>query len=105
VVKLTTHTASVKGSEAEIGFEGTSAIVVGPFLPSGGRADVCLDGKLDRTIDIYPDEDHQKNGEAVWHAFGLKNAKHAVRLVTRGEPYGGSKGSDVAIKELVVFQP
>ncbi len=33
---------------------------------------------LDRTVDVYPDEDHRKNGEAVWHAFGLKNGKLVV---------------------------
>jgi hypothetical protein len=104
-VKLVTKTAHAKGAEAEITFDGTGAILVGPFIPTGGRADVYLDGKLDRIVDSYPDEDHQKNGEAVWHAFGLKSGKHTVKLVTRGEPINGSKGSDISLEELVVFRP
>lgn len=97
-------TASVKGAEASIAFEGTGAIVTGSYLPTGGKADVYLDGKLDRTVDAYPDENNVKNGEAVWHAFGLKSGKHALRLVVLGEPYGESKGSDIAIDDLIVFR-
>lgn len=103
-LKLTTKKANEKGAEAEIVFEGTGAIVTGAYLPTGGRADVFLDGKLDRGVDVYPDEDKIKNGEAVWHAFGLKNGKHTVRLVVRGEPYPDSKGSDIAVDDLVVFR-
>lgn len=99
-----TKTASEKDAEATITFEGTGVIVVGPYLPTGGKAEVYLDGKLHRTVDVYPDEDRPKGGEAVWHAFGLKKGEHTVRVVVLGEPYPGSKGSDIAIDELVVFQ-
>ena len=37
-------------------------------------------------------------------AFGLKNAKHTVRLVVLGEPYAGSPGAAVAIDNLVVYR-
>jgi hypothetical protein len=97
--------ASEKGAEASITFEGTGAMVVGPYLPTGGKADVYLDGKLHRTIDVYPDEEARKGGESVWHAFGLKPGKHTVRLAVRGEPYPGSKGSEIAIEDFVVFRP
>jgi hypothetical protein len=96
--------SSAKGAEASITFEGTGAIVVGPYLPNGGKADVYLDGKLDRTVDVYPDEDRIKHGEAVWHAFGLKPGKHTVRVVVRGEPYPGSKGAEIQIEDLVIFR-
>ena len=93
-----------KGAEATIEFEGTGAIVVGPYLPKGGVADVYLDGKLHKTIDVYPDENSAKGDESVWHAFRLRNRKHTLRLVVRGEPYGESQGSDIAIHDLVVFR-
>jgi hypothetical protein len=96
--------SSEKGAELSIAFEGTGAVLVGPYLPAGGKADVYLDGKLDRTVDVYPDEDGQKGGESVWHAFGLKNAKHTVRLVVRGEPYPGSKGAEIGIDGVIVFR-
>jgi hypothetical protein len=97
-------TSAEKGSEATIEFEGTGAVIVGPYLPTGGKAEVWLDGKLDRTIDVYSDEEAQKRGESVWHAFGLKNGKHTVRLVVLGEPYPGSKGSEVAVEDLIAFR-
>ena len=96
--------AATKSAEAAIDFEGTGAIIVGPYLPSGGTADVYLDGKLHRTVDVYPDEKARKNGESVWHVFKLKPGKHSVRLSVRGEPYAGSTGSDIGIQDLVVFR-
>jgi hypothetical protein len=102
--KESARTAAEKGAEASITFTGTGAIVVGPYLPTGGKADVYLDGKLDRTVDVYPDEDSAKGGESVWHKFALRDGRHEIRLVVRGEPYPGSRGTDVAVKDLVVFR-
>jgi hypothetical protein len=99
-----TRVSGENGAEVSFGFDGTGAILVGPYLPTGGKADVFLDGKLDRTIDVYPDENSAKGGESVWHAFRLKNGKHTVRMVIRGEPYPGSKGSDVGVDEFVIFR-
>jgi hypothetical protein len=96
--------SSVKGAEASISFQGTGAIVTGFYMPSGGKADVYLDGRLDRTVDVYPDENSFKGGEAVWHSFGLKNTNHTVKLAVRGETYPGSSGSDISISDLVVFR-
>jgi hypothetical protein len=98
------RTASVKGAEAGVTFTGTGAIVVGPYLPTGGKADVYLDGKLHRTVDANSDEKASKGGEAVWHAFGLKAGEHTVRIVVRGEPAWDGPGADIAIEDLVVFQ-
>ena len=96
--------AAEKGAEASIEFEGTGAILVGPYLPDGGTADVYLDGKLDRTVDVFPDEKARKGGESVWHAFRLKPGKHTLRIVVRGEPYVGATGANIAIEDLVVFR-
>ncbi|MCX6630016.1 MAG: ADP-ribosylglycohydrolase family protein, partial [Candidatus Solibacter sp.] len=97
-------TSAAKGTEASVTFDGTGAILVGPLLPTGGKADIYLDGKLDRTVDVYPDEESAKSGEALWHAFGLKAGPHALRVVVRGEPYPGSKGADIQIDDIVIFR-
>lgn len=93
-----------KGAEAAITFQGTGAILVGPYLPDGGVADVYLDGELQSAVDVYSDEEEGKSGEAVWHAFRLEDRKHDLRIVIRGEPYADSKGSVVVIEALVVFE-
>ena len=96
--------SSQKGSEATVDFEGTGAILTGPYLPTGGKADVYLDGELHKTVDTFPDESNRKYGEAVWHAFGLRNGRHTIRVVVLGEPYPGSQGSDITLEDLIVFR-
>ena len=49
-------------------------------------------------------ENNAKAGEAVWHAVGLKPGKHTVRMVVTGEPYSGSKGSEVSLDDIIVFR-
>jgi hypothetical protein len=98
------RTASERGAEATVSFQGTGAIVTGPYLPNGGKLEVYLDGKLDRTADVYSDEKNSKTGEAVWHGFGLKKGTHSVRVVVLGEPYPGSSGSVVTLDDVVVFR-
>ena len=100
----TTRTAVDKGAEASIDFSGTGAIVVGPYYVEGGKADVYLDGKLDRTVDVASDEKDGRSNESVWHAFGLKSGPHHIRVVVRGEPYGNYAGTTVGITGLVVFR-
>jgi hypothetical protein len=106
--KGTTRIAADKDAEASVRFEGTGAILAGPFLVAGGKADIYLDGALSRTVDVYPDEEKDRFNEAVWHGFGLKKGEHVLRVVVRGEPYtsnyGSSKGSQIGIDDLIVFR-
>jgi hypothetical protein len=99
-----TKLASEKGASAEISFEGTGFIVVGPYLPGGGTADVFLDGAPAGSIDVYPDENARKGEESVWHVFGLKNGRHSAKIILKGERFGESKGTSLGISDLVVFR-
>ncbi|UCG86566.1 MAG: ADP-ribosylglycohydrolase family protein [Gemmatimonadota bacterium] len=97
------------GAEASIELRGTGAIIAGSYMPSGGKADIYLDGELHRTVDVYSDEDATKSHESVWHAFGLQDGEHRLRVVVRGEQYVGtdgdqSSGTDVSLSYLVVFR-
>jgi hypothetical protein len=98
-----------RGAEVSVSFRGTGAILVGWYLPAGGLADVFLDGEPAGTIDVYPDEEDVKLDEAVWHAFGLADREHELRLVVRGEPYVESpeirsRGTEICLTSLVVFR-
>jgi hypothetical protein len=93
-----------KDSEVSFSFEGTGAIIVGTYLPSGGRYDAYIDGKLDRTLDAYSDERGDRAGESIWHGCGLKNGPHTVKLVVRGETYPGSTGTAVTVTDALLFR-
>ena len=97
-------TSSQKGAEALIEFEGTGAIITASFMPTGGQADIYLDGELTGTVDAYPDEDSFKRSHALWHDYYLEDGKHTLRVVVRGEPYQDSAGSDIQLWDLVVFR-
>ena len=107
--EFTSVTSDAKGAEVTVSFEGTGALLVGWYLQTGGLADVYLDGEPVGTVDTYPDENDIKFGEAVWHAFGLEDGEHELRLVVRGEPYVeslgvGSEGAEICLTDLVVFR-
>ncbi len=95
--------ASAKGASAEVEFEGTGFILVGPYIPAGGKADVFVDGQFAATIDSNSDEDATKNGESLYHDFSLKSGRHTVKLVVRGEPVAWASGMSVEVDGLVVF--
>jgi hypothetical protein len=99
-----TRVSAERGAEASISFEGSGAIIAGPCLTSGGKLEVCLDGKLDRTLDLFADERNNRPGEAGWPGFGLKPGQHTLRVVVLDETYPGSTGADVSIEELIVFR-
>lgn len=92
------------GDRGEIAIEGTGVILVGPYLPDGGKAEIYLNGELDATVDVYSDEVHPKGGESIWHRFGLAPGRHEVKIVVLGEPGPGSAGNRVVVQDLVVFR-
>jgi hypothetical protein len=100
----TSNFSSTRGAEASINFSGTGAAITGILLPTGGQAEVYLDGKHSRTIDVYSDESDLKARESIWHEFGLDNTHHELRIVVAGEPFGDSQGTDISITGLLVFE-
>lgn len=91
-----------RGAVAEVSFEGSGAILAGPYSIRGGTADIYVDGKLQHTVDAY--ETLNWACESLWHDFKLKRGKHSLRVVVRGEPSEGSQGSDFGVVGLVVFR-
>ena len=52
----------------------------------------------------YPDEPQAKSNESIWHALGLENERHELRIVVLGESFGASTGADISITSLLVFE-
>jgi len=96
--------ATTKGAETTVTFTGTGAILAGTYTNAGGKADVYLDGQFQRTVDAYHEGRGDRLGESIWHVFSLKPGQHSVRLVVRGEPFPGSSGSEVILRDLIVFE-
>jgi ADP-ribosylglycohydrolase len=92
------------GAEASIDFEGTGALICGPYIGAGGTADVYVDGQLDRAIDVWPDDGRRKSMDDVWHRFDLPSGKHTLRLVVRGERFRESTGTEICIHDLIVYR-
>lgn len=92
------------GDEISFAFEGTGASVAGNWIKDGGKADVFVDGLFKRTIDCffnYSNQEHQNMN--MYHINNLKNGKHIIRLVVKGEKRPESAGTNVYITEAVVF--
>jgi hypothetical protein len=97
--------AEEAGDELEFAFNGSGVTLMGNWMKDGGKADVYLDGKLNRTIDSYfyhSGQEHQ--GINLWHAFGLKPGEHVVRLVVKGEKRPESEGKRLYVTEALVFR-
>ena len=94
--------ASGAGAEAVLTFDGTAVSVIGGLRPAGGRADVFLDGKPAPPIDAYAAARTHDN--ALWHAYGLAQGPHTIRIVTRADADARSTGKDISILEAVVYR-
>jgi hypothetical protein len=94
--------ASGAGAEAVLAFDGTAVSVIGGLRPAGGRADVFLDGKPAPPIDAYAAARTHDN--ALWHAYGLAQGPHTIRIVTRADADARSTGKDISILEAVVYR-
>ena len=71
------------GDEIEFSFEGTGVALKGNWFKDGGRADVYLDGKLQRSIDTYYYYSNQEHtGVSLWHVFQLQTGNHLIKVTT-----------------------
>jgi hypothetical protein len=94
--------ANGMGSEATLGFAGTSVALVGAHSQFGGMADIYLDGKKVGEINSYVVERTTDNG--LWHTYGLKPGKHTLRVVKRDDADARSKGKKTVIYQAIAFR-
>jgi ADP-ribosylglycohydrolase len=92
------------GDEIEVRFKGTDISINGNWWPDGGKADVYVDGNLNRTIDTYYFFANQKHTESIWHVTKLEPGDHTVKLVIKGEKRPESSGSRVYITSATIFK-
>jgi hypothetical protein len=100
--KFDTRVADGAGSEATLTFNGTGVALTGELSPSGGRADVYVDGKKSELVaDAYVDpKDHDVD---LWRMHGLKPDEHTLRLVLRDDTDVRSSGKKLTISRAVIY--
>ena len=97
--------AEKAGSERSFTFDGTGISINGNWLRDGGKADIYLDGKFQRTIDTYYYFSKQEHtNQSLWHVFGLQQGTHTVKIVVKGEKRPESEGTKVYISEAVIYK-
>jgi hypothetical protein len=93
------------GDEIDFKFDGAGISLTGNWVKDGGKADVYLDGKLNRTIDTYYNfSNQQHSGVSIWHAFQLQPGEHSVKVVVKGEKRPESSGTNVYIRGAIIFR-
>jgi hypothetical protein len=83
-------------------FTGSAVTVVGRLRQDGGRADVFLDGRPAGEIDAYIPPDTHDN--VLWHAYGLTDGPHTLRIVTRGDADAASSGTVVTLTGAITYR-
>jgi len=96
--------AEKKGDMLEFTFNGTGVSLTGSWNKEGGRADIFVDDKFDRTIDTYFNYNGQQYGNtSIWHVFNLAPGTHRIRVDARGEKRAESEGTKINIIEALTF--
>lgn len=91
------------GNEGSLKFEGTGVALQGVLGQDGGRADVYIDGKLQKLIaDAWIPERTYDND--LWRITGLKEGSHELRIVTRADADERSKGKRLTVGKAVIYR-
>ena len=96
--------AEKSGDDLMIKFAGTGISVEGNWVKDGGKADVYVDGVLNRTIDTYYNFAQQQHVASIWHVTGLSGGIHTVKFAVRGEKRPESSGTRVYISSATIFK-
>lgn len=108
--KLYQKVAQAKDSEVTFAFIGAGALLMGRWDRSGGKANVYVDGRLDRSIDTYywlesfGEDGGWVDDANLYHVLGLPAGQHTIRLVLTGAKRAESLGSKICIKRAIVFE-
>ena len=104
--KETTLKTAKKNAETTFKFNGTGILITGQWNRDGGKADVYIDGKLDRTIDTYYWVDENGfPGAFLYSNVDLPEGDHEIRIVVTGDKLKKATGTNVTISGAVVYGP
>ncbi len=97
--------SSNAGDEIIITFVGTGISIEGNWVKDGGKADAFVDGVFKRTIDCYFDYAHQEHrGINIYHIINLREGKHTVKLLVKGEKNPDSAAANIYVSGAVIYK-
>ena len=92
------------GDEIAIKFSGTGISIEGNWYKDGGKADIYVDGTLNRSIDTYYYFAGQQHTTSIWHVLNLQPGDHSVKLVVKGEKRPESEGTRLYLTSAIIFK-
>jgi hypothetical protein len=95
------RTTKAADAAATFTFTGRAVTILGEFSPRGGTAQVTLDGVPARPIDAWIPP--RTTDTALWHAYGLRDGRHVLKIVTTGKGKAGNRDPEVSILAAIVF--
>jgi len=95
----TLRVASRKGAEMTFAFRGNQIRLLGKVGPTGGQADVYLDGRKQMTL-IDSWNPAVRYRQQLYSASGLPNSEHEIRVVLKGKGNLISKGTEIALDSI-----
>jgi len=86
---------------ATLTFRGNGITWITRTNAAAGRADVYLDGKKTKTVDLYAKT--TKFQQVVYKATGLKSGTHTIKVVRTGKKNSASKGRNLMVDAFQVL--
>lgn len=99
--------ATAAGDSFEVPFYGSGVAVLGSWNTDAGRADVYVDGELERTIDTYYVTEagkYEGNRAYLFYVTGLPAGDHTLRLVNSAERNPRSSGNRIYVERILIYE-
>lgn len=99
--------ATSPNDRLELEFEGSGISLLGSWNTSGGKADIYIDDKFVKTIDVYFREEAGKydvNRAHIFHDMNLQPGKHKLTLIVSSQRHPQSTGHNIWIQRAVIYK-
>ncbi len=89
-----------KGALMLAAFEGSSVSWIGSLTPHHGRANIYLNGRYQKTVDLYSPV--YRFGQEIWTATGLDDSTHVLKIRVLGSKSSAATGYTVGVDAIDV---
>ena len=94
------HITDSANASLTFGFTGNQVRILGGFGPTGGLADVYLDGEK-QLVQVDCWNPTPRDGQVLYYRNGLAQSPHTLKLTARGAGNPLSQGSRLSVEQLL----